>query len=114
MRIRKTRVSRVVSVYDGDTFRADIDTWPKLFGYHIPIRIRGINAPEKNHPDPVQALIGQKAQEHLFKRLINAKEILLIDVERGKYFRLVATVTADGVCLGRELVTLGLAEPYKF
>ena len=33
-------VSRVISVYDGDTFRVDIDSLPPIVGKNIPIRLR--------------------------------------------------------------------------
>ena len=31
-------VSKVISVYDGDTFRVDIDSLPPIVGKNIPIR----------------------------------------------------------------------------
>ncbi len=36
----------------------------------------------------------------------------LIDVERGKYFQIVATIMADGVNLGKSLIEASLAVPY--
>jgi micrococcal nuclease len=39
-------VSEVTSIYDGDTFRANIQGFPPIFGEHIPIRISGIDTPE--------------------------------------------------------------------
>ena len=39
-------VSRVISVYDGDTFRVDIDSLPPIVGKNIPIRLNGVDTPE--------------------------------------------------------------------
>ncbi|HGX92428.1 MAG TPA: thermonuclease family protein, partial [Candidatus Tenderia sp.] len=34
-------VSRVVSIYDADTFRVDINGWPPIIGSNMPIRVLG-------------------------------------------------------------------------
>ena len=39
-------VSKVISVYDGDTFRVNIDSLPPLVGKNIPIRLKGVDTPE--------------------------------------------------------------------
>lgn len=114
MKVGKVLVSRVVSVFDGDTFRCDIDTWPKLFGWRIPIRIRGIDCPErrsKYQPIAERALL---ARDFTKTALINAKRIELIDVKRGKYFRLIADVNIDGQDLASALLQHGLAVPAKY
>jgi len=36
----------VLSIYDGDTFKVNIDGFPPICGKEISIRIRGIDAPE--------------------------------------------------------------------
>ena len=43
------RVSRVVSVYDRDTFRADLVGVSDIIGKNIGIRINGIDTPEINN-----------------------------------------------------------------
>jgi len=35
-------VSKVISVYDGDTFRVNIDSLPPIVGKNIPIRVNGV------------------------------------------------------------------------
>lgn len=114
MKIRRVRVSRIVSCFDGDTFRCDVDTWPKLFGYKIPIRIRGINCPERSSKDPDQSLIATNAHAFTSSALLNARCVILEDVSRGKYFRLVADVFVDGLNLADMLVTAGLAVKVKY
>ena len=39
-------VSKVISVYDGDTFRVNIDSLPPIVGKNIPIRVNGVDTPE--------------------------------------------------------------------
>lgn len=39
-------VGRIVSVYDGDTFRCDIPKWPAIIGQAIRIRVAGIDTPK--------------------------------------------------------------------
>ena len=35
-------VSKVINVYDGDTFRVNIDSLPPIVGKNIPIRVNGV------------------------------------------------------------------------
>ena len=39
-------VLEVKSIYDGDTFRANIESFPAVIGEHMSIRINGIDTPE--------------------------------------------------------------------
>jgi len=41
-----TSVIKVTSIYDGDTFRANIEGYPAIVGEHMSIRINGIDTPE--------------------------------------------------------------------
>lgn len=89
-------VSRVRSVYDGDTFRVDIDGLPPLIGVDMPVRIAGIDCPEMRGKDAdKEAAIA--ARDALRDLLDNADLIELRNVRRGKYFRIVADVFVDGV-----------------
>lgn len=102
-------MSRLVKVIDGDTFRCDIDGWPKLFGYNIPVRVCGVNTPERNSPEPVLRELARKAKSETQSLLLNGKRIVLKNISRGKYFRLIADVEIDGLDLGEYLVSNGLA-----
>lgn len=112
MKIKRVLVSRVVSCFDGDTFRCDVDTWPKLFGHKIPVRIRGVNCPERSTKDPELALIAVNAHAYTKSALLNARKIELQNVQRGKYFRLVADVLLDDVSMAEALIAAGLGVPY--
>ena len=101
-------VSRVVSVYDGDTFRVDIDGWPPLIGRDMPVRIAGIDCPEMRGKDAdKEAAIA--ARDALRDLLENADLIELRNVRRGKYFRIVADVYVDEI----DVKTLTTCEEYK-
>lgn len=104
--------SKVNSVYDGDTFRVDIPNFPDIAGKNIPIRINGIDTPEMRSKDPLVKQKAIEAKEYLKACLEKAKTIVLKNMKRGKYFRIVAHVLVDGKNIGDELIKEGLALPY--
>ena len=105
-------VSKVISVYDGDTFRVDIDSLPPIVGKNIPIRLNGVNTPEIQGKCQYEQDLALKARDFVRKRLANAKEIKLTKLQRGKYFRVVADVMVDGVSLEKVLLDNELAYKY--
>lgn len=105
-------VSKVISVYDGDTFRANIATLPPIVGQNIGIRLFGIDTPELRDKDPLVKELAYQARDYARQRLFNAQVIELVNLLRGKYFRIVAQVWVDGADLGQELIDRGLAVAY--
>ena len=105
-------VSKVISVYDGDTFRVDIDSLPPLVGKNIPIRLNGVDTPEIRGKCQYEKDLALKARDFVRNKLANAKEIKLTKLQRGKYFRVVADVMIDGVSLEQELLENKLAYKY--
>ena len=105
-------VSRVISVYDGDTFRVDIDSLPPIVGKNIPIRLNGVDTPEIRGKCQYEKDLALKARDFVRNKLANAKEIKLTNLQRGKYFRVVADVMIDGVSLEQELLDNELAYKY--
>ena len=103
---------KLIRVYDGDTFFVDISGVHPLLGDEIGIRIRGIDTPEIRAKCDSEKKLAYAARRLAEKILLGATRIDLVDVERGKYFRIVATVMVDGVSLGRELIDASLAVPY--
>ena len=106
-------VSKVISVYDGDTFRVNIDSLPPLVGKNIPIRLEGVDTPEIQGKCQYEKDLAIKARDFVRSKLDNAKEIMLNNLKRGKYFRIVADVTVDGVSLEKELLENELAYKYS-
>ena len=105
-------VSKVISVYDGDTFRVDIDSLPPIVGKNIPIRLNGVDTPEIQGKCQYEKDLALIARDFVRNKLANAKEIKLTRLQRGKYFRVVADVMIDGVSLEQELLDNELAYKY--
>ena len=105
-------VSKVISVYDGDTFRVDIDSLPPIVGKNIPIRLNGVDTPEIRGKCQYEKDLALIARDFVRNKLANAKEIKLTKLQRGKYFRVVADVMIDGVSLDKELLENKLAYKY--
>jgi len=106
-------VSKVISVYDGDTFRVNIDSLPPIVGKNIRIRVNGIDTPEIRGKCLYEKNLALKARDFVRAKLANAKEIKLTNLQRGKYFRVVANVVVDGVSLEQELLDNNLAYEYS-
>ena len=106
-------VSKIISIYDGDTFRVNIDSLPPLIGKNIPVRLEGVDTPEINGKCQYEKDLALEARDFVRSKLSNAVEILLNDLQRGKYFRIVAKVYIDGVSLEKELLQNGLAYQYN-
>jgi micrococcal nuclease len=107
------KVSKVISVYDGDTFRVDIDSLPPIVGKNIPIRLNGVDTPEIQGKCQYEKDLALKARDFVRNKLVNAKEIKLSKLQRGKYFRVVADVYVDGISLEQELLDNELAYKYS-
>jgi len=105
-------VSKVISVYDGDTFRVDINSLPPIVGKNIAIRVNGVDTPEIRGRCLYEKNLALEARDFVRARLANAEEIKLTNLQRGKYFRVVANVVVDGVSLEQELLDNKLAYRY--
>ena len=106
-------VSKVISVYDGDTFRVNIDSLHPLVGKNIPIRLKGVDTPEIQGKCQYERDLALKARDFVRSKLANAKEIRLQELQRGKYFRIIADVIVDGISLEKELLENELAYKYS-
>ncbi len=105
-------VSEVTSIYDGDTFRANIKEYPELIGYRIGVRVNGIDTPEMRGKCLKEKKLARAAKQFSVEKLRGAKKIELRNMKRGKYFRIVADVYVDGESLGIMLIEQGLAVVY--
>ncbi len=105
-------VASVTSIYDGDTFRVNIQGYPAVIGQNIPIRVNGIDTPEIRGKCPSEKRLAREAKQLTVKSLREAKQVELRNIKRGKYFRLVADVYVDGKSLGDILLAANLAYRY--
>lgn len=103
----------IVKVRDGDTFIINIKNIPDVFGEEIAVRIRGIDTPELNDKREEIRNIAIKAKEELEKLFNNGNKIILYNLGRDKYFRLLASVKVGDIEVSEYLIKKGLAKKYN-
>lgn len=112
-------VDEVTSIVDGDTAVFTINDWPPIIGHRIPVRISGINAPERRSRCDTEAEkqrereLAAEARIHVVERLRGAETIELRNMQRDPFFRILAEVWVDGESLGDELLEAGHAIPFE-
>lgn len=107
-------VTRVRSVYDGDTFRVEARELVSADGWGIPIRVRGVDAPELDGECEREVLLAKASRQWLVERFNRAKEIALVNVDfaEDRYGRIVADVVVDSSTLSREMIDVGAAKAW--
>ena len=103
----------IISVRDGDTFVIDIPDIPDVFGKNIAVRIRGIDTPEKNDEREEIRAIAYQAKQELTDLLLNGEQVVLYNLGRDKYFRLLASVRVGELDVADYLIEKKLAKPYN-
>ena len=105
-------VSKLVSVYDGDTFTVNLFNTPDIIGEKISVRMSGVDTQEIKDKDATKRAKAQLAKKFTLDKLIKAKVITLKNIKRDKYFRLDAEVYVDTENLGESLIKQGLGYAY--
>lgn len=107
--------------YDGDTFYVEIPDLKKydrgrklgIFWDEIGVRVLGIDTPEiRGASCAKEKELAQKAKELVESALSKAKHIRLRNLQKDKYFRLLADVLVDGKSLSEMLIKEDLAVLY--
>ena len=98
--------------YDGDTIRFDLPRYPPIAGKDIRVRVNGIDTPEIKGKCEKESYDAKQAKEMVADILKDAEQIVLRNMERGKYFRIAADVIVDGESLGDMLIEAGVAVRY--
>ena len=98
--------------YDGDTSFFTIPNTHPLLGEKIGVRLARVDAPHVRGTCDEEKAAAYEARDALVERLRQATVIDLREVERGKHFRLVGEVIADGENMSDLLLAVGLAWPY--
>lgn len=100
----------VLSVTDGDTFRARVPVWDNI-DVVTAVRIRGIDTPELKGKCPAEKAMALEAKARLAV-LLNG-QVQLLHVEPDKYSgRVDADVSVNGKSVAAVLIAEGLARPY--
>lgn len=104
--------SEVRSIYDGDTFKVTIESWPPIIGQSIGIRVSGVDTPEIRGKCDREKQLARKAKKHTVAFLRSGGEVELRNLKRDKYFRIVADVYVSGHSLTKSLLAAGLGYKY--
>ena len=94
-------------VIDGDTIIVNIHEWPPEIGEEMRVRLAYIDAPEMKGE-----CIGKALEAKRFLEFVEGKEVMLKNVKKGKYFRLVSEVWYGGVDMGELMVGMGYVVRY--
>ena len=102
----------IIKVRDGDTFIINIPNITDVFGNNIAVRIRGIDTPELNDNREEIRKISIQAKEELEKLLTSGQKVVLYNLGRDKYFRLLASIKVGNIDVAEYLIKKGLAKSY--
>lgn len=107
-----TYTAHVISVYDGDTIRVDIDLGFGVWLHNQTLRLYGINAPEVRGKERPAGLRTRDA----LRAKINGKQIKIRTHKdkKGKYGRWLADVFFDSEHLNTWLIVEGLAKAKSY
>jgi len=98
--------------YDGNTITFNLPGLHPIISEKISIRVNGIDTPEIKGKCEKEKYDAKQAQQMVADILKDADQIVLRNMERGKYFRIAADVIVDGENLGDILVETGVAIRY--
>lgn len=103
----------IVQVYDGDTFYIKVraDRCPNLLCKKVGIRLRGIDAPELKGACEQERIRAKEARNYLADRLKSGKTIVVKDVRKSIYSRLIGTLYIGKTDIAKEMLAMGLVRP---
>lgn len=105
------QMTNLVSIYDGDTFTANLNCSEELLCSKMPIRVKGVDTPEIKGKSEAEKNLAKKAKEYT-KSFLSRPNIVLQDCTRDKYFRLDCYVMVGDSNLTKELIDKKLGVPY--
>ena len=104
---------KYVKNYDADTITFDIPNVHPLIGKKISVRVRHVDTPEIRGKLPCEKDSARNAKRLVENLLRRAKRIDLKNVDKDKYFRILADVSIDGADLKDYLLKNNLAYRYE-
>ena len=103
----------VASIYDGDTFKINLNCSLAVYCEKVPVRVRGVDTPEIKGKTQREKNLAQKAKEFT-KEFLSVAPVSLSNCGRDKYVRLLCDVTnGEGKDLARELIKRDLGYAYQ-
>lgn len=106
------RCVQYIKNYDADTVTFNIPNVHPLVGNKISVRVNGLDTPEIKGKLPCEKEAARTAQKLVQNLLKNAKIINLENIDRDKYFRILADVVIDGQSLTEILLKNKLGYAY--
>lgn len=107
------RCVKYIRNYDADTITFNIADVHPLIGDKISVRVRHIDTPEIKGQLPCEKETARTAKRLVENVLKNGKRIDLLNIEKDKYFRILADVVVDGKSLKDLLLKNNLAYAYE-
>jgi endonuclease YncB( thermonuclease family) len=107
------RCVKFIRNYDADTITVDIPRVHPLIGKHISVRVRHVDTPEVKGTLPCEKEAARNARRLVENLMRNAKRIDLENVDKDKYFRILADVKVDGRYIKDVLLKNNLAYVYE-
>lgn len=102
----------VASVYDGDTFKINLNCSLDFYCEKVPVRVLGVDTPEIKGKTEKEKRLAKKAKAFT-QDFLKKDPISLSNCSRDKYFRLLCEVTnAQGQNLAQELIKNNLGYEY--
>ena len=102
----------IVSVYDGDTFKINLNCSLAVYCEKVPVRVLGVDCPEIKGKTEKEKQLAQKAKTFT-KNFLDNGPIALTECSRDKYFRLLCKVqNSQGQNLTDELIKHNLGYAY--
>ena len=103
----------IASIYDGDTFKINLNCSLAVYCEKVPVRVRGVDTPEIKGKTEREKKLAQKAKEFT-KEFLSVAPVSLSNCGRDKYFRLLCDVTnGAGKDLAHELIKRDLGYSYQ-
>lgn len=102
--------AHVLSVQDGDSFKAEITVWIDQTVVES-VRLRNVDTPELKGRCAAERWAAQIAKQYL-ANAIEGKTVDLTQIGREKFGRVLSVVLIDGRDIGAEMVTKGMAREY--
>jgi len=102
----------IASVYDGDTFKINLNCSLAVYCEKVPVRVLGVDTAEIKGQTEREKEMAQKAKTFT-KDFLAQEPITLSNCTRDKYFRLLCDVTnGQGKNLAKELIKAKLGYEY--
>lgn len=103
----------IASIYDGDTFKINLNCSLAVYCEKVPVRVRGVDTAEIKGQTEREKKNAQKAKAFT-KDFLAQEPISLSNCGRDKYFRLLCDVTnGEGKDLAKELIKRDLGYSYQ-